>query len=117
MSNRLARVNQLIKKELSQIILREVKFLSGVLVTLTRVETTPNLNESKVYIGVIPENKTESVFQVLNKQIYRLQQELNHRLNMRPVPRIYFVKEKETIMAGRVEEILEKLKKGGQVAK
>jgi ribosome-binding factor A len=30
---------------------------------------------------------------------------------MRPVPKIRFVEEKETVKAGRVEEILEKLKK------
>ncbi len=39
MSKRIPQVNQLIKKELSQIILREIEFPVGVLVTLTRVET------------------------------------------------------------------------------
>ena len=117
MSKRIQQVNQLIKKEISQIFLREVVFPEKTLATVTRVETADNLKQSKIYISVMPENKTESIFQILNSQIYRLQQELNHKLNMRPVPRIYFVGEKETATAGRVEEILEKLKKDGQVAK
>ena len=111
MSKRIQQVNQLIKKEISKIFLREVDFPEKTLITVTRVETTANLKQSKVYISLIPENKIKSVFQILNKQIYQLQQRLNQRLNMRPVPRIYFVEEKETLKAGRIEEILVRLKK------
>ncbi len=111
MSDRILRINQLIKQELSQIIQKEIEFLEDALVTLTRVETTPNLIESKVYISIIPEKKKKIVFRALNKQIYKTQQKLNKRLNMRPIPKIIFLEEKETVKAGRVEEILAKLKK------
>ena len=110
MSKRLQRVNQLIKKELSQIILREIEFSPGILVTVTRAETTPNLIEAKIFISVIPEEKTSDVLRVLNRRIYELQQKINKRLKMRPVPRINFVEEKKTKEANRIEEILDKLK-------
>jgi len=110
MSERIPQVNQLIKKELSQIILREVEFPRDILATLTRVETTSNLNESKVYISCIPETKQESVLNILNSQVWHLQQLLNKRLRMRPIPKIIFLKEKETVEAGKIEEILGKLK-------
>ena len=110
MAKRIARVNQLIKKELSQIILREIDFPLGVLATLTRVETSANLIESKIYISVLPGTQSLKVFQILNSQIYNLQQRLNHRLKMRPIPKIKFLKEQETEEAGKIEEILEKLK-------
>jgi len=110
MSKRIQRVNQLIKKELSQILLREVEFPAGVLMTVTRVESSLDLNQAKVYISCLPEEKTLMVFQILNRRIYELQQELNQRLRMRPIPRIKFVEEKETKEAGKIEEILEELK-------
>lgn len=110
MSNRILRVNQLIKQELSKIILKEIEFLSGVLVTITRVQTSPNLIQAKVYISVMPENKTKKTLQILDQGIYQLQQRLNQRLRMRPVPRISFTEEKETLKAGRIEEILEEIK-------
>ncbi len=110
MESRVPKVNQLIKKELSGIILREVEFPQGVLVTLTRVETTPNLIDSRIYISVIPGEKQETAVKILSSQVYVLQQLLNNRLRMRPVPKIVFVKEKETARAGRVEELLEELK-------
>jgi ribosome-binding factor A len=111
MTNRISRVNQLIRKELSQIILREVEFQPDVLVTLTRVETVPNLSESRVYISCIPEAEQEKVLSVLKSRIWHLQQLLNKRLRMRPIPKIIFLKEKETLEAGRIEEILTKLKR------
>ncbi len=111
MTNRLQRVNQLIKKELSQIILREIEFPPGILVTVTRVETTPNLIEAKIFISVIPEEKTLDVFKILKRSLYGLQQKINRRLKMRPVPRMNFIEEKKTKEADRVEELLERLKK------
>lgn len=108
---RIQRVNQLIKKELSQIILREIDFSKDVLVTVTQTETSRDLNQAKIYISVMPENKTQNVLQILNRQIYYLQQKLNKRLKMRPTPRIIFVEERKTKDAARVEEILEKIHK------
>ena len=111
MKKRIKQVNQLIRQELSQIILKEVEFSPGALVTVTRVETTPDLDEAKVYISTMPESKSKKVLEDLNWQIYGLQQQLNRKLIMRPIPRIKFIEEKETAKAGKIEEILEKIKK------
>ena len=93
---RIQRVNQLIKKEFSQILLREVDFPKDILVTITRVDTSPNLRESKVFISTVPEDKAQRVLKTLNQKIYELQQKINQRLKMRPVPRIRFLEERET---------------------
>ena len=108
---RVQRINQLIKKELNQIILREVDFPEDVLVTLTRVETSANLIQAKIYVSVMPANKASQALEILNCQIYDIQQRLNKRLKMRPIPKIMFVEEIATKEAGRVEELLEKIKK------
>ena len=114
MKEKILKINQLIKKELSQIILCEVEFPPNILVTLTRVETTTNLNEAKVYISSLPETKEEEVLKILNYQIWHLQQLLNKRLRIRPIPKIIFLEEKETVKAGKIETILNKLKKEGK---
>jgi len=108
---RIPQVNQLIKKELGQFILREVDFPPDVLVTVTRVDTSSNLAESKIYISTMPEDRGKEVLKILEKIIYELQQKINKRLKMRPIPKIRFVEEKETKEAGKIEEILESLKK------
>lgn len=111
MSKRIQRVNQLIKKELGQLILREVEFPKDVLVTITRVETAADLNRSRVFISCLPANQITQVLSILNHQIYNLQYMLNRRLKMKFIPRIEFVEEEKTKEAGEIEELLEGLKK------
>ena len=112
MSKRILRVNALIKKEISKLLLREFEFPPGVLVTVTRVETSANLVESRVFVSVIPEEKFEEVLQNLNKKIYFLQQKFNQLARMRPLPRLIISAERKTAEAAKIEEILEQLKKG-----
>ena len=111
MSKRLQRVNALIKEELGQIILREIEFPKDTLVTITRAETKPNLSESAVFISALPEENEKKVLDILERSIYFLQQKINNRLRMRPIPKIRFLGEKKTGEAGRIEKILEQLKK------
>jgi len=111
MTKRVQRVNQLIKKELGQILLREVEFPKDVLVTITRVGASIDLNQAQIFISCLPENQSQKILEILNRQIYDIQQKLNKKLKMKFIPKIEFREEKETREAGRIEEILERLKK------
>jgi len=112
MSKRIQRINQLIKKELGQILLREIEFPRDVLVTITRVETSVDLNQARVFLSCFPEDKTSQILEILHRQIYSIQQLLNRRLKMKFIPRIEFREERKTAEAGKIEELLEELKKG-----
>jgi len=106
---RIPRVNQLIKKELSQIILKKFDFPPAVLVTVTRVEASRNLIHARVYVSVLPEAEAPQIFKLLNQRIYGIQQLLNRRLRMRPIPKINFIEERQTAQAGKIEELLEEI--------
>ncbi len=110
MPKRIEKVNSLLEQEIGTIIARDFGF-SGALVTLTHVDTTANLIEARAYISVMPEDKAEQVVATLNKGVYTVQQKLNKKLNMRPIPRVMFVKDEKIREAARVEELLEKIKK------
>ena len=110
MSKRIERVNSLIKRELGQIILREIELPDNTLVTLTRVESSIDLANAKIYIAVLPSDQTGRVLNILSKMVYELQKMLDRRLKMRPVPKIRFVEEEQNMEAAKVEEILQGLK-------
>ncbi|MBI2042440.1 MAG: 30S ribosome-binding factor RbfA [Candidatus Nealsonbacteria bacterium] len=110
MAERIPRVNQLIRKELGKILHREVEFPEGVLVTITRVETSSNLIQTRVYISTMPEIKGGEVLAILRTALYNLQQKLNKKINMRPMPKIIFIEEQATVEAARVEELLDEMK-------
>lgn len=88
--SRLDRVNELIRQELSQILLKEVDLESGVFVTIVDVKTSVDLQQANVLISIFPSEKTQKIFEEIQKDIFRLQQILNKKLRMRPVPRIRF---------------------------
>jgi len=99
MSNRLLKINELIKKEVGKIIFKEIDFEKEILVTVIKVGTSKNLKYSKIFISVFPSAKTEEVFEKLNKNIWRIQQTLNKKIKMRQVPRIEFeVNEKDKLV-------------------
>ncbi|MDP2736023.1 MAG: 30S ribosome-binding factor RbfA [bacterium] len=111
MTERVAKVNHVLQKELGAILLKEFDAPENTLVTLTRADASPNLQQARIYISVMPEEKVPEVFKALQKQVYGIQQMLNKRLKMRPVPRIEWVLEEKTREAQEIEQILEDIKR------
>ena len=110
MSKRILKINELLKRQLGQLFLKEIEFPKGVLVTITRVETSPDLKEAIVSISAMPSSGNKKVQEILKYCIYNLQQEINKRLRMRPIPKIVFREEKKVGEAAKIEELLEKIK-------
>ena len=112
MSTRIDKVNSLLEHEISKLIAREFSFSGGML-TLTHVDTSANLIQTRVYISVLPEDKTEAAVKALNANVHDIQQKLNKMLNMRPIPKIIFVADPTVAEAARIEGLLNQLKKDG----
>lgn len=92
MSRRTERVNELLRDELSDLLLREVRDPRlGGLISITRVEVTPDLCNARVYVSVMqePEERTAAV-RALNAAAAFLHRELKQRLQMRRVPFLVF---------------------------
>jgi ribosome-binding factor A len=109
MTDRLDRVNEVIKEELSQALLHELDLEEGILVTVIKVDTTRTLEHSRIWISIYPENKAEETLEQINRQIYDIQQVLNKRLRMKPIPKIIFKLDKGGQAVGEVDEIVKKL--------
>lgn len=108
-NNRLDRVNEVVKAEVSQILLKELDLKEGILVTVIKVETSRTLEHASIWVSIYPEAEAEKVLKQMNRQIYDIQQLLNKRLHMKPIPRITFKIDVSNSGVGRVDEILKKL--------
>lgn len=109
-NHRIEQVNSLVKRILAEIIEKDFCLSRDLLISLTRVESSGNLQEANVFISVLPDKKREEIVAALNKEIYIFQEKLNKKLRMRPVPRIIFIGDNKPEEAQKVETILEKLK-------
>jgi len=109
MKNRLNRVNESIKRELSALIHRELTFQAK-LVTVQEVDITPDLKSAHVYIGVIgtPEEQHAAMAQ-LHDARQRLQRDVSKRVIMKFTPHIHFQLDQTGVRGDRVLQILEQL--------
>ncbi len=105
--DRLTRVGELIRHELGELIHREVEFAQGVLVTVTGVVTSPDLEHAKVFVSVLPSKDREGAMAALNASIRNLQHLLNRRLVIKPVPKLRFVLDDAVDRTTRVERLLD----------
>lgn len=104
------RFNEFIKKELGKIIFDFLEVEPNVLVTVTRVITSNSLFLADAYISVYPTEKSKEIFFKINKSIYQIQQILNKKFKVRPVPKIRFIYDKNPEEASEIEKLLEKTK-------
>jgi len=68
--------------------MKEASLPTDALVTISRVETTPNLATATVWLYVNPLDRSEEILKSLTGQLYDLQGALNRALDLRPLPRI-----------------------------
>src|SRR5258708_14462074 len=91
MKHRLERVNEVVKRELSELILRDLNFEPAVLVTITAVDISPDLKQCHVYVNVIGANYQKSdVIAELGEHRTSLQRELSKRVVLKNTPHLHF---------------------------
>ena len=88
-SNRINRINEEIMKELSSL-LRTVKDprVQDTMISITRVETTPDLRYTKVYVSFLEEDRVKNAMAGLKSAGGYLRRELGHNLQLRYAPEI-----------------------------
>ena len=88
--NRIGRINEEIQRELSSL-LRTVKDprVHG-LVSITSVDTTPDLRYAKVYISVLNHEDDKDVLKGLKSAAGYLRRELGRNLSLRYTPELIF---------------------------
>lgn len=112
MSQRTDRINELIRQELGRFILEEVELPADSLVTITKVETTPDLKTSKIYITTLPDKLRGTILELLNKRSRHLYELLKTELETKFVPNLTFVIDEQELFANQVEQILDEINKG-----
>ena len=108
MTRRTERASELMRREVSQIVAKEVE-LQNALLTITRIDLSQDMRYADIYFTTIPDGEVEDALKVLGKNIFSIQQSLNKRLRMRPVPQIRFHIDRSEQEATKVDEILKQL--------
>ena len=84
------KINELIKREIGQIIRREIEIPENSLVTVSRVRTSPDLKEATIWISIFPVKHAQPLLKEFLKRAGYFQRLLNRRLAMHYIPKISF---------------------------
>ena len=108
MSRRLDRVNDLLRTELSGLLIRQIKDprLQGV-ISITRVETSPDMRTAKVYLSVMGDPDTrQSALDGIQSAATFLRRELRPRLVLRHTPFLKFTLDQSMEDANQLLQIM-----------
>ena len=110
MKHRLERVNEVLKRELSELISRELSFDADVLVTIPAVDISPDLRQCNVYVSVIgTEYQKSDVIAELEGHRVSFQRELSKRVVLKYTPHLHFKLDHSIERGNRVLEIIQDL--------
>lgn len=112
MKHRLVRVAEILKRELSTAILREVP-ADGALVTVNAVDVTPDLRHATVHVGVMgTAAQQRGVMERLEQHRVLLQSECAKRVVLKFTPQLHFRLDASIERGTRVLNILDELEDG-----
>ena len=110
MKHRQLRLNEVVKRELSAIIARQINF-EGVLVSINSVDVTPDLKNAHVFVSILGAANGVSVIDKLEAHRPLLQAELSRHVVLKYTPHLIFHIDDSIERGARVLEILQNLEK------
>ncbi len=109
-SNRIAVINQEIQKELASLI-RNLKDprVQDTMISITRVDTTPDLRFCKICVSFLDESKAADGIKGLKSASGFLRRELSHNLQLRHTPELQWELDDSITYGAKMLELINSL--------
>jgi ribosome-binding factor A len=114
MTARTDRIDQLLRQEIGAILARDIQDPRIGFVTITDVETAPDLSTARVWVSVIGQpRERELTIKALERAMPFVRRELGSRIRLRRIPELH-IRADDTAQRGtRVLQLLAELEAGG----
>ena len=109
-SNRINRINEEIQKSIADN-LRNLKDprITDTMISVTRVETTPDLRYAKVYVSFLEENKAADAMKGLKSAAGYLRRELASDLKLRYTPELQWALDDSIVYGAKLLKLINSL--------
>ncbi len=108
-NRRMARVNHMLRQEIADLLTREVKddALHSSLISITEVDTSPDLRNAKVYYSVYgDEQQVQEARKHLERASGFLHRSLKGRVDLRHIPNLEFVFDSSLAQGDRIMRLM-----------
>ena len=109
-NNRFNRVDEELKREISNIISFELKNpnVTG-MISVTKVKVTPDLKYAKVYVSILNSKNIKETMTNLKKSSGFIRSELAKRINLRITPEVIFELDDSMEYGAKIDSILKEI--------
>ena len=109
-SNRIGRINEEIQKELASLI-RNLKDprVAETMISITHVETTPDLRYAKVYASFLQEDRAADAMKGLKSAAGYLRRELGRALQLRYTPELVWEQDDSIVYGAKMLKLINSL--------
>ena len=112
---RIEKIQELIKQEVSQIILQELKDPRIGFVTVTQVDLTGDLSSAKIYVSLMgSDQQIKDCWSGLQSSLGYIRREIGKRIRLRCTPEIAFQLDKSLAYSSHIQELLLKIQREEQ---
>jgi len=111
-SLRLQRVRELLKREIGEVIRREIPVTEAGLVTVNDVDVAGDLHTAIVFISILGNaDQQKRGIAMLHEHRLRIQSQVAHSVILKYTPKLRFIMDDSVIRGNRVMQILDELDK------
>ena len=110
-NNRMGRINEEIQRELASLIPSVKDPRVTGMISVTAVETTPDLKYAKIFISVLDKSDCDQVLKGLKSASGFLRRELGRRLNLRYTPELSFIRDDSIDKGAHILEVLKDIER------
>jgi ribosome-binding factor A len=109
MSHRIKQINEQLLSELAALVSELVIMPEG-LITLTAVQTSPDLRYARIFISVLPENHSGTALAMLRKLNKEFNKALRNKLSIKNIPKLNWAIDEKIRYTLEIDEVLRKIR-------
>ncbi len=107
---RSARVGDLIREEVADIIMHKLKDPRLGFITVTEARVSDDLRHAQVYVSILEDTKKDETFKILASSAKFIRSELSKRVKIKFIPALIFKLDKSVEYGAKIDKILDEIK-------
>ena len=109
MSNRTVRVNELIQREINDILRRHYQS-EAVAITISEVRVAPDLRDARVFVAIVGDDEVaEGKLRWLRSKASEIRAEVARRIVLKYLPKFEYVLDRTAVRGARILQVMDEI--------